>query len=329
MSLRYFAIVCCLLCQSRAAETELAGPTLGFLFDPSNGLQSIRGISGALTVGAPSELPPGIAKMVISPQQDYALAVTGSDSTVLKTGMGDALSVDQLGIPVAGTDMIALSPSGSAAAFYDRGSNRVQVIAGLPAQPALAREFDLSAFPGTLAALAVNDSADLVVAGFSGVEQDAAVALGVDGTVRTLPGPQNVSAIGFFRGSRDFLIADGPASKVYLVKDTAGTSETTLLADETSGISGPVAVAASMDGKRVFVANSGSPGVASVDLAGGVVAVTSCRCAPTQLAAVNGNAVFRLSGPSGGPVWLFDGDGDEPRIVFVPQYRSAAEDGAK
>src|SRR5438046_1372582 len=127
MSLRYLAIVCCLLCQPRAAETELAGPTLGFLFAPANGLQSIRGTSGALTVGAPSELPPGIATMVISAQQDYALAVTGSDSTVLKIGMGNALSVDQLGVPVAGTDMIALSPTGSAAAFYDRGSNRVQV----------------------------------------------------------------------------------------------------------------------------------------------------------------------------------------------------------
>jgi len=266
--------------------------------------------------------------MVISPQQDYALAVT-SDSTVLRIGMRDALSVDQLGIPIAGTDMIALSPTGSAAAFYDRGSNRVQVIAGLPAQAVLAREFDLSAFPGALGALAVNDSADLVVAGFTGVEQDAVVVLGMDGTVRTLPGSQNVTAVGFFRGSRDSLIADGPANKVYLVKDTAGASETTLLADDTQGISGPVAVAASRDGKRVFVANSGSPGVASFDVGGGGVAVTSCRCAPTQLAALNGSAVFRLSDPSGGPVWLFDGDGDEPRIVFVPQYRSAVEDGAK
>jgi hypothetical protein len=328
MSLRYLAVFCCLSCHCLAAETELGGPILGFLFDPANGLQPVQGISGALTIGAPLGLPSGIAKLVISPRQDYALATTASDPNLLRVTLGDRLSVEPLGIPFTGSDAIAVSPTGSAAAFYERARNRIQVITGLPQAATSAREFDLSAFPGELIWLAVNDSADSVIASLSGIEQNAAVVFG-DGTARVLTLPQHVTAATFLKGSHDLLIADGPANQIYLLKDRSGDSDATLLAGEAQGIASPVAVAISRDGKRAFVANSGNPGIASIDLVGGDVTITPCRRPPAQLAPMNGNAVFRLTEPSAETMWLFDGDASEPQIVFVPPYRPASEDSAQ
>ncbi len=171
----------------------------------------------------------------------------------------------------------------------------------------------------------MNDDADAVIAGFSGVDHDAIVALGVDGTVRILAGTQSASAIYFLRGTRDVLIADSRANRIYLVKDATGASQAKLLADEPQSIAGPVAVAASKDNKRAFVVSAGLLGVATIDLADGAVTLTRCGCAPSQLNPLNGNAVFRLTDPSAGTMWLFDGDGAEPRIVFVPPYWPAEE----
>jgi len=259
----------------------------------------------------------------VASQQDYALAISASDSHVLR--LGARLAIEDLGLPIGGTDVIALSPTGSAAAFYDREKNRVQVIAGLPSKGRIAREFELSGFRGELASLVVDDNAEAVVVGFSGVENDAIVALGVDGSVRTLAGAQYASAICFLNGTRDVLIADGAASRIYLVRDVTGTAELVLVAEDVKTFVEPVAISVSKDNKQAFVAGSGMPGVAGIDLAGGGVTFTPCNCAPSQLTPLSGKAVFRLTEPSSGPMWLFDADAAEPRIVFVPPYRPVEE----
>jgi hypothetical protein len=323
MTVTRFLLLGFALLQSHAAETGLTGPVLGYVFDPANGLQPIRGISGALTVGAPLDLPDNLGKLVVAPRQDYALAIAASDSHVLRLEPG--LAIENLGLAIGATDVIALSPAGTAAAFYDREKNRIQVIAGLPSKGRIAREFELSAFPGALASLTVDDSAEAVVVGFSGVANDAIVALGVDGSVRTLTGARSASASCFLSGTRDVLIADGPASRVYLLKDVTGTAEPLLLAEDTTTFVDPAAVAASKDNKQAFVVSSGMPGVARIDLAGGGVTFTPCNCAPSQLTPLSGKAVFRLTEPSSEPMWLFDADAAEPRIVFVPPYRPAEE----
>jgi hypothetical protein len=326
MLIRGSLLLFLVLCHSRGAETGLARPVLGFFFDPANGLQPIQGIAGALTIGTPLELTPTLTAALVSPRQDYALATAAGNSGLLRVMFGGQVSVEPLGIPIAGSDLVAISPTGSAAAFYDRARNRVQVVAGLPAAPALAQEFDLSAIPGVLESLAVSDGADAVLAGFSGVEQGAAVAFGSDGSVTVLSALRRATAARFLARSRSVVIADGLSSELYLVRDITGVAEATLLANAAQGLREPVAVAVSKDGKRAFVANSGSRDVAAIDLASTGITITSCLCSPSQLTPLDGNAVFRLTEPSAGPMWLFDGDAGEPRIVFVPPYRPAGEE---
>src|SRR5215217_6109562 len=141
MSIRFLAVVSVLLCQCLAAESQLSGPVLGLVHDPANGLQPVVGVAGASTVGPPLDLTADYSKMVISPRHDYALAVSASNPSVMRVTAGDPVSVEPFGFPVSATGLMVLSPAGSAAAFEDRDRNRIQVIAGLPSAPVLAREF--------------------------------------------------------------------------------------------------------------------------------------------------------------------------------------------
>ena len=329
MPVRFSVALCFLLCRSLTAETELAGPILGFVYDPANGLQPILGIAGASTVGPPLELTSGFSKAVISPRQDYALAASTSNPNFLRVKIGDPVSVEQFGIPISTTGLVALSPTGSSAAFLDRDRNRIQVITGIPSAPTLAWEFDLSTFSGALASLAVSDDASVVIAGFSEVEENAVAALGLGGPVRFLAGPRRATAAAFLPGARDVIIADGPGSEIYLVRDAVVSGETTLLASEGKEISEPIAVAVSRDGKRAFAASGSGRQVALIDLAAKTVSAISCPCSPSELAALNGNAVFRLTAPAAGPMWLLDADAAEPRIVFVPPYRPVVEESVQ
>src|SRR5882762_2852942 len=104
MLIRCSILLCLILCNSRGAETQLAKPVLGFFFDPANGLQPIQGIAGALTVGAPVELTATLTAALVSPRQDYALATAAGNSELLRVVIDGQVSVERLGIPIAGAD---------------------------------------------------------------------------------------------------------------------------------------------------------------------------------------------------------------------------------
>ena len=317
---RALILICLASSPTCAADSVgIEGSMLGFIFDPANGLQPILGITGASTIGPPLDLQTRLASAAISPRQDYALARTTPGANLLQVTLTGSYSIGQLSFPVHATDLMALSPSGSAAALYDNKRSCIRVISGLPGGPFLARDVDLSAFSGTPTTLAISDAADAILAGFS----NEVVGLGSDGTIRNFTTFQHATAAAFMINSPNILIADGGANSVYLVTDILGSTDPVLLASDQDGILAPVAIGVSNDNKKIVVALAG--GVATISLVDGSVALTGCPCQPTGLASLKGNAVFRLTEPSGGPLWLFDGDAPDARIVFVPPYQSSAQ----
>ncbi|MEO7651070.1 MAG: hypothetical protein ABIZ80_11430 [Bryobacteraceae bacterium] len=319
MTFRILVVAAMFVSYARPAETGIRGSILGFVFDPAHGVQPIFGIAGAATIGPPLKLGAQITGLATSSQQNYALAKTASDSNFVRIDFGEPGALLPLGVPAPAAGLAVVSPMGSAAAFYDRERNRILVIRGLPDAAAVASDVDVTGFPEVIS-LAVNDSADAVLFAFADAEMaarvdDRFVSLGLRGT-----------AMRFLSASREAVIADAAASTVYLLKNLAGAPEVTVLADS---IPEPVAVASSSDNKRVFVASSVSGTVTGIELASGGVTVTSCACRPSTLADLNGNAIFRLTEPSGSPLWVFDADAPEPRIVFVPPYRSVTESEAQ
>src|SRR5262249_51397362 len=143
MVFRSLVLACFLLSRAALADTvSIDGSVLGFFFDPTQGLQPILGITGSSTIGPPLNLQVGFSSVVISPRQDYALAITAPGASVMEVSLGRSASIAQIAAPVQPADLTALSPAGSAAALYDRLQNKIQVISSLPSAPALAREVD-------------------------------------------------------------------------------------------------------------------------------------------------------------------------------------------
>jgi hypothetical protein len=303
---------CCQLLN--AGDSTISGPFLGFVFDPqASGLRPIVGTPGASLMGDPLDPGTRIGRAEISPRQDYALVSIGDEIRVLRFGDRSLRT-----LPDAAADRIAISPSGRAAVLYRRETNSFQVFASLPDSIATARMTRLMDRGAGLTAIAVSDDGLALLAAFSDGVSGGVFVVGAEGDARLIQPARRASAIAFLANGHDALIADASEDKLWLVRDVAGSSNALLIAGERDGVAGPVAVASSADNQRALVANSRSSTVAVFDLSGGAPAVVSCPCVPALLDRLTGNAVFRLTEPSAGPMWLFDGDSAELRTVFVP-----------
>jgi len=283
---------------------------LGYVFDPgAAAIRPILGIPGAATLGTPLEVSEPIARAVISPQQDFALAVAASDSRVLAVSLPSGTAEGCQCAP--NPDRILFSPRGDAAALYYSGDARLHV---LPRAGAVqGGDFDLALFPGELTALAVSDSG-AVLAAFSN---------GSAGTVYFLesgrePGLalslSRASALAFLPASSDALATDDVDDRLYLIRDPGGRVEVTLAAAAGDGLKNPTAVLG-LERSRALTAAGG--GIVITDLAAGASSAIECGFAPLDLQPLGGS-VYRLAAPSPGAMWFLDGDAPGARVFFVP-----------
>jgi hypothetical protein len=126
-------------------------------------------------------------------------------------------------------------------------------------------------------------------------------------------------SLAFLVGSLDAAIADGTAGTVVLVRDPAGQPQVTQIGGQAEGVSQPLAIAASQDNSRIFVANAQPAGVVSLSLTGEDPATQPCACTMTGLERMAGGTAFRLNEPGNGPIWVLDAGGPTLRVVFVPE----------
>ncbi len=287
-----------------AQDSRVEGPLLGYVVDPGGGLRTLAGMPGSSLLGRPLEMGLSLERAQVS--QDYLLADAGAAGVVLARLGREAIPV---AIPEAptGVQRIVLSPTGAAAALYYEG--KILIVGGLRGTPSVAGEVDVSGVPGLVGAMAVRDdgSAVLLAAGdgvYLGTPPEPA---------RFLLGLGRVAAIAFRPDSGEVAVADGERNQVYILRD----GELLPLAGEREGVAGPVAVAWSGDGRRVIIANGEARTVIVVERESGAAKLVVCDCRPEGLERLAGRAVFRLTGPASETMWLFDGDSEEPRTVFV------------
>ena len=314
--------------EDQGIPSSLSGPTLGFVLDEAAmGVRPILGVPGASHLGDLLDLGLNVRSLVASPRQGYALATGGEDRAVVELREADG-TLSMAGLPgvAPGPDWIVLSPRGTAAALYYGESNRVQIVSGLPGQPSVVYDVDLSVPGFRPGAMAVSDDAKAIL---------LAPAEGNAGAVfRAAPGEElrfvwsfrRVAVMEFMSLSHDALVADGEANALYLLRDTGEAMQAVLLAGEGDGISSPKSVAAAEDASRVVVASDLTKDLVVVDPAGGPSLKLACDCAPTGLSRLQGNAVFRLTELSSDRMWVLDGDSPEPRLVFVsPAWEGISE----
>ena len=297
------------------AGTALTGPTMGLVFDSSqSALRPIRGIPGAATLGDAVDLGFPLAAATVSPRQDSALALRADDSSVVLVRAG-AASAAIPGARPAPARMV-FSPAGTAAALYDSGAGRVQILTGLPDAAALQSDLDISALAGPVAALAVDDAGSSLFVATGAAESVALYRIALNGASQFLASFRSVAALGLSATGREILLADSAAGTVYVIRDPRGTGRLDMIASGRDGLGTPIAVESDSKG-RIFVADQAG-NLTILDRARGSVVSLPCGCAPTGLFRLSGTATFRLTEPSGAPMWVLDASGADARIVAIP-----------
>jgi hypothetical protein len=313
--------VCCLCLlavwnvQAKDPDTgaALRGPWLGLVFDEaSKSVRPLAGLPGAATFGPPLELPFALERAAVAHRAGFLLAMEAGTSAVIAVTASGARKLSGV---TAAPDRIVFSPSASAAVLYHRERGLVEVLGGLPDHPALVASLDVSTLPAPPSALAVSDDGLVLAACATG--PDAAVVFMTGKGRRPTPvlTARQAGAVAFIGSSHDALVADGAANLIYRIRDATGA---VAVAGAAEGVSTPVALAASADGKRAAVANAGDASVLLLDLEGGKAIQLSCACQPSLAEPMAGNAVFQVTGSSDPQVWLLDGDAPNPKLLLVP-----------
>jgi hypothetical protein len=283
---------------------QIGAPWLGLLPDGSR-LRTVYGIPGSAAASGGFDAGRDLGTIAVSPAQNYALATAAQNGAVLLVVPG------QRAVPVNGVaaspDRIAISPSGWSAALWFAANGHVQIVSGLPSQPAV-REVD-SSFLGAISAMAVSDDASWIAT----VSSAGVYAIGAN-TV-ALPVESGVAALTFFANSPDLVMAT--SSRIFSLRDFSGNPRITSLYDSTTTLA-PAGLAISTDNSHLALADA-SGVVYGIDLAQGGLAILDCGCSPEGVFPM-GSAGFRLTGTSAGLVKFYDPAG--PRIVVIPAAHS-------
>lgn len=308
MRLHSILILAALPCAS--AQSTISAPVIGYAYDPGlRAIRSVRGIPGAATLGDTLHTGFLLTAASVAPLQNYALALYAEQNLRLIRWSGAHASSHYLNGAIARPDRIVFSPSGAAAILYDTTSAHMQFLTGLPDTPSL-REIQ-PAGAAAVSAMAISDDATVVLASGGGVS-----VIGPHQNPVPLSLPNDIAALSF-RASTDDLLAATPSGDVYLARNVNGAAAVTQIYAGDSRTSNPVAVQFSPDGAAAFLANTAGT-LATIDLNTGSTGTLACQCTPTGLQPFGRAGLFRLTGISRQPLWLFDGTPDSSRIWFVP-----------
>ena len=128
-------------------------------------------------------------------------------------------------------------------AFYYGTDQHLQIVSGLPDSAEVSLGITLSDLPGRLSSLAVSDDGRVSLVAFTNGESGA-VYLVQPAEKRVLVQCRDVRAMTFLTNSSNAVIADTAANEVRLVNDVTGAATTQILAEESRGISHPLALRA-------------------------------------------------------------------------------------
>jgi hypothetical protein len=327
--------------ESAAAETTEAEPpappemfstpSVGYIFDPdTRALRPILGTAGAALFGSRVELGMAVRRAWVPPRPSFLLAeVEGSQEVLLlDTQHGSEAAKSLTGLPI-GANQVAVSPTGTAMAFYFRADNRFQIVSGLPGSPEVSSGIDVGA-PGLLSSLAVSDDGHAALVAFTDAGSSS-VYLVQAAQKRVVAQAGEVGAMTFLANSLNAVFADTAANEVRLLTDVTSAATAQILAEESRGISHPLGLQVSADNSRIFVLNSGAQAITTVDLISGLITHVPINGSASKLQRLSGD-VFQLTDDFRETTLLFDAASPEPRVVFVPRFversngRSAARD---
>lgn len=305
-------------------DGRVAGPVLGLAWDRSaGGLRIIHGIPASAVLSEAIPFGEGDSVTAVAVSRDCAVAAGGGGASVWRLREGRLERISIAGVP-GGASRVAISPSGSKAAFWLPDRGRALLVSGLPDEPAVAGEAGFSGYAET-EAIAVSDGGLAMAA----VREGASLRLlaAGPGQAREAGRLTALSGLAFIRGTSDLIAADPARNEIWLFGLSGPETRTERLAGEAEGVAAPVAVQASDDGQRLFVANRGGT-LLMIDRRQQKSWSLKAPAEPTELGRLDRDSVFRIHELSAGPLWLLDGREGEPRLRFAVPSRADKAVGA-
>jgi hypothetical protein len=328
-------------------------PVLGFTLDQSGALRPLIGITGAASVGAPLDLGFQVVSAAVPPGHDYILATTttGSwpmllqvrDNTITVRSsdtfnpaanpparsprpasdcardnrrqfecFDDSYASDTSSQSIS-VDRIALSPTGSVAAFFSASAGSIFAYGNLSQSPSLMATFDTRGM-SAVTAFGVSDDATTAIFAVSYGDAGSVFIVNPRQAPRLIASIHHASAIQFMRNSSDAVIADDVENRIYAFSN----GQVFAIAGPEDGIASPNGIAVSNDKQKVFVGNSASGSITTIGLNGTGTQTTACNCTLSSLQPMSADSVFQLTDFSGSSLLLFDANSAAPRMVFVP-----------
>lgn len=298
-----------------ASKNAASGPLLGAWWDSSHkGLRTVYGVVGAAYQGAPTFSDGTYTSAAACMRKNIALLTTGTGALYSVTlPQGNPFLISSSGILKAS---IVFSPSCTSSLVFAPGNSAALLVQGLLSTPSVTP----ISLPPSTAAAAVGDTGLILLAATAA---DGTSSIQLLGGAGASPQPITIltkfGGMSFLPGTDSALLADSSANTVVEASHLTSGLSLASLAGAADGVSKPSAVAVSADGTLAAIANNGGSSVLRLDLSGQSMPIkTVCKCSPTELEPLAGNLAFRLNEPGSGTLWAFDGNGPQPRVLFIP-----------
>jgi len=294
----------------------LSGPTLGYMWSPSDGmLHPLVGIPGNTTIGKAQDLGFVISQALALDGRHFLASTDASAALVSINAAVVPASITEIADAPAGPSRAAGSRAGTAAAFYYAEQQRVLVVTGLPSTPKVTHSVDVSLDGDALSRMAVSDDGSLLLYSTSQDARDALYSWTPASGSRLLTTSDSISDIAL-TSSGDAVVSDVRASEVFLIADPKGAAARLFLGDDRSGISNPTNITVSNAG-QIYIANAGSDTIVVLDSAGLLLRTQHCGCEVAGLFPLK-DSLYRLSDRTDRTLYLLEAGTTGDRIVFVP-----------
>jgi hypothetical protein len=300
-------------------SSRIQGPVLGFAGDrATETIWPILGVPGASILGHPLQLEVDIRNAVISARQNLAIAVRREDGQSILIRLDtNWLEITELAGVSAAPDSVAVSPLGTAAAFFNQSSGIVQVVRGLPENPEIFHEFDARVISGSASQMAISDDGSCVLMIFEDGDESALWILNSAGALWRF-GAVHPSSIQFLAKRHDAIVADTAGHEIFVLKDLGETAIPIPLTSFDEEFGSLPLIAASEDGLIVVMTQAKSGRTTVIDVQTGTQTILQCQCEQGGLFRLRENALFQLNDVSERPLVLLDASSTEPRIILIP-----------
>jgi hypothetical protein len=286
-----------------AAGPSFGGPVSGYLRDSRTGaIRPVNGFPGASVIGTALDIPP-LRTAIVRADRDMVAGI-GEDGSalILVSGLSRQPSWQAYGSLLSGAVGIALDNKGTRLAAWSK--ERLVVITGVPAEPAVSASLDITAL-GEVVRAAVSETAVLAAVSAGSEELRlyyipySAGSFGDPVPAVTL---RSASSVLFDDSGTNAWIADREADSVVAVANVDDSREVSMLLTARDGVSKPAALCQA--GGRLVIANAGDSTALLMDTASRDVKTVPLFPSPTLCQRLGDRDLIAMNEAGAQPVSL-------------------------